>query len=381
MSGGLSVPLSPLGEAIVELLRSGQAHNRADLARLLGKAPSTVSLYVTELLDLGIIEEHGETASTGGRKGRLLRLPMGHHYYVVGDLGVDYLRFCAADAAGELSTIHECPVDPQGAAPVLFEQIVKHLRELVDSAPLPGVLSGICMGVPAPIDAANGCVHSSARIPHWNRFPLVERLSEAFGVQAIIENDANLTALAEDTYRGLRHDSMTLIAGRGIGVGIVIDGMIHRGATGNAGDISHVRHMTYGNQQCTCGNQGCLTTVADLEALTAAWARQGGEDSVESLLKAAHHSDPVATNILRQAGEQLGIALSTVVSFFNPASVYLAGPLSDVNVFVSAIRTCIYGACHPLMTRDLRIETSALGVKAELYGAAALARQSIPPGI
>lgn len=368
------LPVPTLSEAIVDLLRAGEAQNRADLARLLGKAPSTVSIYVNELLKQGVIEEHGETKSTGGRKGRLLRLPTGQHFFLVSELGFDTLRYAAADMQGVLSAVHEAPLDPNAPTQSQFDTILACLHDLASDQPAAGTLAGVCLGVPAPIDMERGRIHVSARVPQWNHFPLVDRLSEEFGVPALIENDANLVALAEDSVRGYHHDSMTLIAGQGIGVGIVINGRIHHGATGNAGDISHVRHTTYGDKYCPCGNKGCLTTVAGLDALTDIWVSEGGKSSGEDLLNAARRANPTATNIVRQAGEQLGTALSTVVSFFNPSAVYLAGPLSEVDVFVSAIRTSIYGSCHPLMTRDLRIETSALGEDAQLVGAAALIR-------
>lgn len=380
MSSGTSDGLTSTAQLLLSLISDGAAHSRADLARITGKAPSTISIYINELLEHNLVEEAGETASTGGRKGRRLQLANDTYYYIAASLLVDAFRLTLAGPQGSLGLLQEITFPPDTPTEELFTKICRHIQKYLATSPTSGTLAGVCLGVPAPVDTANGCVHSSARIPQWNNFPLAQRLSTTLGVPVILENDANLIALAEDSQGALGNDSITLIAGRGIGVGIIINGAIHQGATGNAGDISHVRHTTYGDKLCPCGNRGCLTTVASLDALTEKWAENGGTLSHQAFLKAAQLSDPVATNILRQAGEQLGIALATVISFFNPSTVYLSGPLAQVDVFVSAIRTCIYGSCHPLQTKDLKIARGELGQNAALYGAAVLARQKIIPG-
>lgn len=381
MSSTQAENLSPTAQQLLELIQSGAADNRAQLAKITRRAPSTISIYVNELLDHELIEESGETASTGGRKGRRLQLIDSAHYYLVASLSIDSFRLATAHPTGGIERIEELTFQPAIPTQTLFPDIRRHIHNYINTSPTPGKLAGMCLGVPAPVDATHGCVHSSARIPQWNNFPLVDELQAIVNVPVILENDANLIALAEDSHTHLGRDSITLIAGRGIGVGIIINGTIHQGATGNAGDISHVRHTTYGDKLCPCGSRGCLTTVASLDALTEKWAENGGTRSHQDFLDSAKLADPVATNILRQAGTQLGIALGTVISFFNPATVYLSGPLAQIDVFVSAIRTCIYGSCHPLQTKDLRIEKGILGASAALHGAAILARQTITHSI
>ena len=364
----------PLPQHILELIRSGAAANRADLARLLGRAPSTISLHVSELLEQGLLEEAGETNSTGGRKGRRLQLPSSSGYFLVADIGTEILRYGITDTDGRFLETRTTALPTEAKAEEHFDILVSSFTELLKAHSSTSPLRVICIGLPAPIDHRRGCVHSSARVPRWNDFPIVSRLENLFHAPCLIENDVNLQALAENHHHGIHADSITLKAGNGSGIGIVMNEKIHRGSTGAAGDISHVRHHSYGSIKCACGNTGCLATVVSTYALTQLWKESGEEATFDALFTAAQQSDPRAIHIFRQAGEHLGTALCTVVSFFNPGAVYLAGPLAQIDVYVSAIRTSIYGGCHPLVTRELTVERALLGEDGELNGAAVLAK-------
>lgn len=360
---------------ILELIRSGQAHNRADLARILHRAPSTISIHVNTLLANGSLIEEGETSSTGGRPGRRLISPNPQNYYLIADVGTQSIRYSMSDSNAQLLDIHALPLDSTSNVENQFATLTDALHSLIKDSPHAPHLRGICIGMPAPICPQNGYVHSSARIPQWNNFPVLDRLEKEFHLPACIENDVNLLALAEHIHHATHEDSITLKAGNGTGIGIILGDKIHRGATGAAGDISHVRHNSYGDAQCPCGNKGCLATVVSIAALTRIWKETGQGTTFDSLFEAAKKSNPQAIHILRQAGEQLGNALCTVVSFFNPGAVYLSGPLSDIDAYMSAIRTSIYGGCHPLITRNLMIAHSHFGQDGELRGAALLAKQ------
>ncbi|NDZ99701.1 ROK family protein, partial [Streptomyces sp. SID10116] len=137
-----------------------------------------------------------------------------------------------------------------------------------------------------------------------------------------------------------------------------------------AGDISHVRVDAAGDRPCSCGNIGCLETVASGAALIRELARQGVEVSdTGDLLRLVADGDPQATTLVRTAGRHIGTVLSVVVNFFNPQAVALGGVLATAEPLVAAVRGVLYERCLPLATADLEITTTVTGVDAGLLGA------------
>lgn len=361
-----------VNDAIIHLISAGEAVTRADLARELNLAPSTISLHVQELLDLEVLTEVGHASSTGGRRGRILQIQTNTSTYLVADFGTSHVRYALADAAANLIDIQvaEVHLDTQGPVEVL-EFLSTLWEKRLEALKLEKKVIGICIGLPAPINHDHGTVEAASRMPGWNDFPVRAWLTERFKVPVLVENDTDLIALGEHTaHEELRH-SITVKAGSGIGVGVIIDGAIHRGATGAAGDISHVRHASYGNHPCPCGNTGCLATVLTSNRLAQRWHELGNpEANVDLFIQAAHNADPVATNLLREAGKHLGTALCTVTAFINPHGVFLTGVLSSVDVFVAAVRSQLYAGCHPLITKHLVIDRAHTHLDAGIRGAA-----------
>jgi predicted NBD/HSP70 family sugar kinase len=366
-----------LAASVLELIASGQAVSRTELTELLGAAPSTISQTVSQLLERGLVAEQGTRSSAGGRPRKLLRIGAADEFALAADLGGRHARIGVVLPGGGFDDVSTIPfaVDagPEAALAPLAEAL-----EALAAARGRASLRGVGLSLPGPVDVEHGTVTLPSRMPGWNRFPVTAWLHEHFGVPAAVDNDANCMALGEHTVRPTqRHQSITVKIGSAIGAGIIADGRLYRGANGAAGDITHVRIDAAGDRPCSCGNIGCLETVASGAALARILRERGAAaDTVEDVVRlVSSDADPEATRAVRQAGRHLGQVLAANVNFFNPDAVYLGGILSTLEPLVAAVRSQLYEACHPLATEHLVIERTRLGSDAGLLGAGQLALQ------
>lgn len=373
-SGARGVP--SLASRVLELIASGQAVSRTELAELIGVAPSTISLTVSQLVERGLVAEQGTRASGGGRPRKVLRVGGTDEYAVAADVGGRHARIGVVLPGGDLTDVSTVPFalddGPETALPRLAETL-----EALAQARGRERLRGVGLSLPGPVDVESRAVTLPSRMPGWNRFPVGTWLEERFGVTAAVDNDANCMAVGEHAARpGRRDQSIMVKIGSAIGCGIIVDGRLYRGATGAAGDITHVRIDAAGDIPCSCGNTGCLETVASGAALVRVLRESGAAiGSVEDVVRLASDADPQATRAVRQAGRHLGQVLAANVNFFNPDAVYLGGILSTLEPLVAAVRSQLYEACHPLVTEHLTIERASLGADAGLFGAGQFALQ------
>ncbi|MYW63031.1 ROK family protein [Streptomyces sp. SID8379] len=357
---------------ILQLVSSGAAASRADLVRELGLAPSTVSLRVQELVAAGVLTESGEGASRGGRRPRLLQVRAQGGVALAADLGSHHARLGAVDLAGAVHDAVDLPHDitagPESAVDWLCAQVARLAAKQQESG---RSVRALGVAFPGPVGPADGRVLSPSRMPGWHRFPLREVLAERLGMPVVVANDATMMAVGEHRTTRPHLDHMVVVkAGRGIGSGVVVAGRPYDGANGSAGDISHVRVEAAGERPCSCGNIGCLETVASGAALMAELAVRGVRvASTNELLRLVADGDPVATTLVRTAGRHIGTVLSVVVNFFNPQAVALGGVLATAEPLVAAVRGVLYERCLPLATADLEITTTSAGADAGLLGA------------
>lgn len=190
--------VSALAERVLELLASGQASTRTELAGLLGAAPSTISLTVGQLVAHGLVAEEGTRSSNGGRPQKVLRLGGSDGFAVAAELGGRHAHVGVVLPGGGLTDVSTVPFPtadgPESALPGLagtLESLAdRHGRHL---------LRGVGLSLPGPVDVVSGVVTLPSRMPGWNRFPVRSWLEDHFGVPAAIENDANCMAVGEHT--------------------------------------------------------------------------------------------------------------------------------------------------------------------------------------
>ncbi|HEX4223197.1 MAG TPA: ROK family transcriptional regulator [Pseudonocardiaceae bacterium] len=355
------------------LVGSGQATSRMELAKVLGLPQSTVSIRVQALCDAGVLTERGEGRSQGGRRPRLLAINPQFGYVWTADFGSRHVRIGAMDIGGNILHVEERPMNIDNEPERVLVEFAGMVGDLAGRYAFPGQWLGIGVGLPGPVDFTDGTVTLPSRMPGWRNFPARAFLSQHLDRPVVVDNDANLLALGEFCAYTSVDTLVTVKAGTGIGSGLVLSGELHRGRSGVAGDISHVRIAAGGDNPCSCGNRGCLETVASGAALVAQLREKGiAVRDTTDVMAAAEDGDPTATTAVRLAGLHLGEVLATVVNFANPDAVLLGGVLSGSEAFVAAVRGALYERCLPLATRELRIERVRSGANSGLYGATAI---------
>jgi len=231
-------------------------------------------------------------------------------------------------------------------------------------------------------------------MPGWDGYPIRERFVARHAAPVWVDNDVNLLALGEwRSGIAVGHDNVVVVKiGTGIGAGIISNGKIHRGAQGAAGDVGHIQ-VDEGSVACRCGNVGCLEALAGGSALARggeAAAVEGrsvrlrvaldqhGRVTAEDVARAASFGDPVAVELLTNAGHRVGRTLASVVNFFNPSLIVIGGGVAQSgDQLLASIRETIYRRSLPLATRDLLVKRSSLGALAGVIGASSMVTEQL----
>lgn len=313
--------------AVLNLIKQEGPIARVTIARRLGLSGASLTSIAGELEGLGLIREVAQAPSAGGRPPGLLALNPDAACVIGIKLADDHIAGVLSDLSGGALASHVVPLESHAV-----EDVEDRIGELVESLPVSGSntrrLLGVGIGLPGVVDGPAGvCVDSP--ILGWHQVPLADQLAERFGLPVLIDNDVNTLAVAESLYGAGRKAAnfVTVTIGRGVGLGIIVGGQLHRGRLGGAGEFGHLPVVADG-PACECGRRGCLEAlVADpaLVATARATGVLGDGDGPDELVAQADAGDVEARRILATAGERLGIALAGLVNVLSPELVIVSG--------------------------------------------------------
>ena len=339
---------------VLQTLYAAGERSRADIARETGLTKVTVSDLVAELILEGLIVETGQREDARpGKPATLLELNRNAVQIIGIDLS-EYAIFRGAvlDLDGQI--LHRAELPLAGATGADATALVVSLAELlVAEATLP--ILGLGVGSPGVVDLA-GVVLSAPNLG-WADENLQGTLADRFGIPVVVANDANAAALAEHSFGAADSDMMLIKVGHGVGAGLLLDGMPLFGSRFAAGEIGHVVVGTDGGLECVCGKHGCLETWLATPRLEKALA--------------AHPEN--RDQILREAGQRLGIALAPVVGALNLSEIVLSGPteLLDGPLAEATIET-LRARTMAEFHGDLTLRMTALGEDIVMRGAAVM---------
>jgi glucokinase len=252
----------------------------------------------------------------------------------------------------------------------------------------------IVMGAPGPLDVENGIVIDAPLFQNFRNIPLLDIIRTEFNVHTFVQNDANLAALGEYKYgAGVGSNTMIYITvSTGIGGGIVINDQLLTGSRGFASEPGHICIYPEGNL-CGCGRRGCLEAYASGSAIESDAYRivnQGvetdllsvfnekGKISVEDVVKHAQAGDEIAISILKDAGNYIGLGLSSMVNILNPDKIIIGGGVSNAgDLLLDAIKKTIANQALFPLSDQVAISKWAIGDEAGLRGAYAYGLQRL----
>lgn len=362
-------------QRVLDVLRGGFANDapdegvftQAELARVTGLAPATVSNIVRELTAAGLVE----TDPGSGRRGSSIRLAREAGLVAGVDFGHSHVAVAMGDLTGRLLSEARRPLDPGHthtealglAATMLDEMRAEH-----------GDIRHVGMGLPAPV--TNDVIRSSAIFPGWEGVDSRAAAEKQFGVAVHVENDANLGALAEHRMGvGRGHDTSVFVKiSSGVGAGLIINNQLFHGAGGTAGEIGHLTLDEQG-PLCRCGSRGCLEAYTSIGTLLALVAGQLPHADLDGVVEAARSGNLSAQRAFEDAGLHLGWGLASIVNLLNPALVVVGGDMARAgDLLLESTRIGLRR--HALDSVALTpVLASELGERASLVGAVLLAAE------
>ena len=268
----------------------------------------------------------------------------------------------------------------------VVEDLARELQEAKDARP--DVLAA-GLGIPATIDHDRGLAIHAVNLTITD-VPIRDLMQEKVGLPVFVDNDANVAALAEHLYgAGRGADNVVMLTiGTGIGGGLIVGGEVYRGSTGAGAELGHIVIVEDGLPcQGNCPNHGCVETYASGTAIaregTAAAEREPNSALGKALAEGpilgrtvtelALAGDPLATEVVAQAGRHLGVALVSLANIFDPDVFVIGGGVSAVgDLLLDPAREELVSRALPPMNKT-PVKLAELGGDAGMIGAAAMA--------
>lgn len=386
MVPGMSLADQPPAAVLVfqTLLVHGSL-TRAEIGRRTGLSAGAVTKAATPLLADGWITELGRPAGerASGRPATPMAVRADRARFVGVKVTGDELIGVLTDLTARPLASRRAPLDSRdvGTVVLAIARLIGQLRAAA-GAERDDAVHSVGVTLSGDVDGQTGTVQYSPFLD-WRRVPLAQLVESASGIPTVIENDVRALTVAEQWFgAGVGLSSFALVTvGAGIGCGLSIGGRVVSGAHGVSGEVGHLP-VGGTDRTCTCGNTGCVETVASTHAITEQ-ARQATGDpalTMEEAVRLAHADNAAVRAVFSRAGHVMGLAMASVANLIGPERIIISGEgAASYDLFADQIRQTFadhaFGAAADcdLVVRPLPFEEWARG------GAAVAAQRVFAP--
>lgn len=304
--------------------------------------------------------------------------------YIYGiDIGGTTVKMGLFDAEGEMLDKWEIVTRKEDQGSRILPDIAQSIKEKNEEKGIATEdILGIGMGVPGPV-TEDGVVLKCANLG-WGILSVAEEVQKLTGVATVkVGNDANVAALGEQWKGGGRgFNSIVMVTlGTGVGGGIVMNGKIVTGSRGAAGEIGHITLNLNETRVCGCGKKGCLEQYASATGVMRAARERVANTDQPSMLRdydeitgkeifdAYKAGDAMATEVVEEFAEYLGLGLANVAQVMDPEAFVIGGGLSKNGPVVAEITRNCYEKHVMFALKEKEFRLAELGNDAGMYGA------------
>lgn len=364
----------------------------AELSKELDLSVPTVTKFIGELMDQGLICEFGKMQTTGGRYPSVYGLNPTSVYFVGVDMTRHHLNIALMDFKGDI-------VQSQMGIPFIYENtseafdaLCNHIQNFIDqTGELKEKIYSINLNISGRVNPESGYSYSSF---YFSEQPVTEILSKKLNFKVGIDNDTRAMAYGEYMKGVVEGEKQVIFVNIswGLGIGIIIDGKLYYGKSGFSGEFGHF--PAFDNEiLCHCGKKGCLETETAGVAIHRMILERinNGESSIltekvkdlnnltlTDIIEATNMEDPLCIEIIEEVGYKLGKYIAGLINIFNPELVVIGGQVSETKGFIMLpIRSSVRKYSLSLVNKDTRIVSSKLKQKAGIIGACMIARSRL----
>ncbi|HKX32272.1 MAG TPA: ROK family protein [Blastocatellia bacterium] len=315
--------------------------------------------------------------------------------YIGIDLGGTNIKAALVNTdTGQVTDVRSTPTNSRDGHTAVIAQMAELVEEIIAASRLPREkIGGVGMGVPGLLDLEKGTTVFLTNFPgHWRNVPVRDQLAIRINMPVSLLNDARAMTLGEWKFgagRGL--DTACFTLGTGIGGGLVINGRLHLGPSGSAGELGHIS-VDFNGPKCGCGGRGCIEALASGPAIaalgmkavvqgrTTIMAEMAGQDlnriTPELVCEAALAGDEIAREIFEFAGRVIGMGVANIVIAVNPRRIVIGGGVAAAGeLIMDPIRRSMRSQVFLTDAKQVDVIQAQLGNNAGLIGAAVWARQ------
>ncbi|MBE9912530.1 ROK family transcriptional regulator [Paenibacillus donghaensis] len=325
---------------VFEMIKNNPPLSRAEIARLTGMSPTTISRIVSDLFHLDFMHEIEQETSSVGRKAVLLQVNPRSVLSVGVEIDKTMIRIGVIDLDGKVIGSRTIERQKNEAAEATLGNIAAGINELIEAEDFDRRrIVGIGVGLPGIIDYASGTAVLSAQLG-WKQTDIAGILKKLTGLEVAVDNELKVKSLAEHMYGAAKGSSRSVLIGFGSGVGssLIIDGEIYRGESNSAGEIGHTV-VDPGGILCECGKVGCLQTYIAEASLLEQSNKIKPIANLDELFQARRDGEFWAASIIDRAMTFIAVTISNIACMYNPDTVILTGKLverfSEVREFIA----------------------------------------------
>lgn len=374
---------------VINLLRQEKLCSRADLAELSGLKRATITNIINEFMEYALVIEDGILDGSKGRRSIGIRIN-GKKYRTIGVmLTRQYYSIGMMGLSGEVYKTKTYQIEPGRKPDRVIEEMKNQIQKMIESEQNSQVLA-MGIAVPGPYERRGDKMIFVTNLEGWDGIEIAMYMKRDFDIPVFVENDANAGACAQLWFRNGQMGQQNLVyvvAGQGIGCGIILNGELQKGSIGISGEIGHTS-INYQGPECECGNRGCLEKYCSSIAIMndVQERLKNGESSIlridadfSDFKEAVRQGDPVAKEEYRKACEFLAVGVVNLINQINPSAVIIGDILTEVDpqMLLQVVRERIKKTVRPMIWRHLSIELNQLEYNPIMIGAGVIAAQEV----
>ena len=389
---GITHKNNSIKRSIIAYMAVNGESTLSELTKELHISVPTITKLVQELIEDNIVNDLGKVETPGGRRPNVFGLANSAIYFAGVNVARDNMTFVITDLQNNIvkETI-DSSFELQNR-PQCLEKICSNIENFINDCGIDrGKILGVGVSIVGRVNPETG--RSYAYFTS-NDESLRDIIQDRIKIRVLLENDTRARCYAEYNCSKSKSDSdvIYLHLGRGVAIGIVIDGKLYYGKNGFAGEFGHIPF--FDNEKiCFCGKKGCLETEVSGLAIEEKMSEliRGGANSIlrpkyekgeaihiNDIINAARNDDNLSIELIEEAGEKIGKAVAILINIFNPETVIVGGNLADAGDYIMLpLKSATNKYSLNLVYKDTKFRLSQMKANAPAWGVAMLIRNQV----